>query len=557
MTTKPSGSPPSTTRSKSPSSRYKSVSTLQQGSRASLQIERDDATTPSRRRYRIIILQWTGFILFVVGVIIVLYYFFVMHRRVARKHPTSSCNPTCILSTTPVLPTIDFSTPLDPIFSCIMQKWEMLNGTTGQLFRHGCQVLDSRQRPIVLRGIALTGLEYDSPTLIGCDPKSVMAMVKQWNANVVRIPILMGDLPNRLAHLEWVLQNVLSYGLYVILDNHGVRGRDNESVSYWPTGKESQFMLQCMQRYKDLPILYEFYNEPSDKSCQIYVKQVNQSDVTVLDFLRQVQEQTLLYEKRPMVIIPGLNESSWLGFLHPSSSPPIPGCPTKTVALLLSAYDNIMFSWHPYVYSESFMDNLERDTLPCKFSYTTNLSRLSFMNHLEDKTYVVKYKSDHNGHEIFLTNFEKDPTSDCYHMVYPPTDAEAFEMFDFDKNVGFLIQLDLAPVILTEFGNLTNSAAIINPQFIGILFRYMKSLNTLIQGSCHFVCWAYIDDKIEYQSLLSDCHQYQPLDKQITRAPSVIPCGDDSYARQCFKHLGEFPVMPLQTSFCNNRFLYG
>jgi endoglucanase len=150
-------------------------------------------------------------------------------------------------------------------------------------------VTESSPRPLLLRGLNRSGLEYAEPGArgflesAGISEPEISHMVREWRANIIRIPFNQdwalngrGRLP-AAAYLE-AIDQVIAWasraGAYTMLDLHwldadAVRGRnadgssnlvpslpDKNSIVVWST---------LARRYRTEPaVLFDIFNEPHD-----------------------------------------------------------------------------------------------------------------------------------------------------------------------------------------------------------------------------------------------------------------------------------------------------
>ncbi len=139
-------------------------------------------------------------------------------------------------------------------------------------------------RPVLLRGINRSGLEYSSPQ--GAEARitagEIEYIVNEWRANVIRLPFNQAwalqrpgyDAGPYLDALDFVIQTAARAGAYTLLDLQWLdavtpRGTlTNGRMNYVPplpdTGSIALWR-QLAERYRDEPsVLYDIFNEPHD-----------------------------------------------------------------------------------------------------------------------------------------------------------------------------------------------------------------------------------------------------------------------------------------------------
>ncbi len=148
----------------------------------------------------------------------------------------------------------------------------------------GNQLLNSRNEPVVLRGVNIPDLEW-----IGSGQRRVLrsvdVAVRDWHVNTVRLPLVQdfwfGRAPEKrdggAAYRELVSQAVAAcaaQGCYVIVDLHwwdcGPWGT-NISEHYMPDLRSVDFWKSCAAHFKNHPaVLFDLYNEPHNVSWSVW-----------------------------------------------------------------------------------------------------------------------------------------------------------------------------------------------------------------------------------------------------------------------------------------------
>ena len=142
----------------------------------------------------------------------------------------------------------------------------------------------SSGRPVTLRGVNRSGLEYCSPdgdgslAKAGITETEIDHIVNGWRANVIRLPLNQAWALERpepyLAAVDWVIDTAAQRGAYVLIDLHWldattVRGVDHlrrpNFVPPLPDAGSLLFWQMLAGRYRDQPaVLFDVFNEPHD-----------------------------------------------------------------------------------------------------------------------------------------------------------------------------------------------------------------------------------------------------------------------------------------------------
>jgi endoglucanase len=124
--------------------------------------------------------------------------------------------------------------------------------------------------PIRLRGVNLSGLEYD-PHHAGITRDSVRD-VARWRANIIRLPFNQDwvlHLDGYLERLDQVVDWAAEAGMYTLLDlqwlNFGLPYGGTNHVPPLPIPESKDLWTLLARRYRGRPeVLYDIFNEPHD-----------------------------------------------------------------------------------------------------------------------------------------------------------------------------------------------------------------------------------------------------------------------------------------------------
>ena len=147
----------------------------------------------------------------------------------------------------------------------------------------GTSIVEARTgRPVLLRGVNRSGLEYSSLEGAGITADEIEHIIRDWGANVIRLPFNQDRALRRpgydagpyLEALDFVIQTAARAGAYTLLDLQWLEattprgtlanGRRN-FVPPLPDAGSIELWRQLAERYRDEPaVLYDIFNEPHD-----------------------------------------------------------------------------------------------------------------------------------------------------------------------------------------------------------------------------------------------------------------------------------------------------
>ena len=133
----------------------------------------------------------------------------------------------------------------------------------GKLQVVGGHICDSAGQPVQLRGMSTMGLQWHGEIV---NDKAFAALAKDWNADVVRLALYVGEggyaaHPELKALLFRGVELAIRYGLYVIVDWHVLTPGDPNAPVY--AGART-FFDEVSRKYAKYPnVIYEIMNEPN------------------------------------------------------------------------------------------------------------------------------------------------------------------------------------------------------------------------------------------------------------------------------------------------------
>jgi endoglucanase len=152
-------------------------------------------------------------------------------------------------------------------------------GRYGQLQVIGTQLCDAGGRPVQLRGMSTSGLQWYGEIV---NEAAFTALARDWQVDVVRLALYVGEGGYR-AHPELKqllyrgIELAIRNGLYVVVDWHVLSPGDPNDPLY---GGAQAFFAEVSQKYGKLPnLLYEIMNEPNgtvvwDRDLKPYAEKV-------------------------------------------------------------------------------------------------------------------------------------------------------------------------------------------------------------------------------------------------------------------------------------------
>ena len=150
----------------------------------------------------------------------------------------------------------------------------------------GTRILNSKNQPVLLRGVNAASLEWTSDGR-GAHSQNVNVAIQDWHVNIIRLPLSQdrwfGKAPEQTdggkayrALVQAGVDTCASQSCYIILDLHW------SDCNEWGTniGQHSMPDLNSLAFWKDFApvyanqpaVLYDLYNEPHDVSWDVWLK---------------------------------------------------------------------------------------------------------------------------------------------------------------------------------------------------------------------------------------------------------------------------------------------
>ncbi len=225
-----------------------------------------------------------------------------------------------------------------------------LSSPVSKLHLEGNKVVDESGKALVLRGVDIQEYGYRVSYLKRYNESHFQYLARQWEAKIIRIPVLPQSWRNNSGYLTQVLEPLVQwankYGMYAIIDWHGEGNIDapgkgtnvnasltnvNETMSFWST---------ISRHFNGRPgIIYEIFNEPGDDLTWNNWKPTAQS---LVDQIRTNDNDTI-------ILVGGIH---WSSDLSGALLNPVNG-------------KNIAYVDHPYPTGSTFQQACKTNPTPC------------------------------------------------------------------------------------------------------------------------------------------------------------------------------------------------
>jgi endoglucanase len=365
------------------------------------------------------------------------------------------------------------------------------------------QFVDEHGKQYIFKGVSKSGLEYLYPDL-NAWTEDMMTLdlnnMKNWGVNIVRFPLRdifwNSDETYRFI-IGTFIEKALEKNFFVIIDLH-TQQTHSEMDNFIIRGNESfAFWQGVANRYKnDTRIFFELFNEPHgiDASTWWYGDENYYGYKEILQEIRKTSNN--------ICILGGLDYAYQWAFINDFPE----------ILKDMLTFQNIAISSHPYGY---------------RGKPSTN-----------DKT-----RTEQIPHVIKLPSESEKTVGDCHLGITVPTVSD----FGFQESFGFM--KEHFPLILTEWGLDRPDTSIQGGWYVNNLVSYMN------QNNMSYVAWAWIQDRLDYPSLLG--HGFEPTG--IAKSPNNGPaCGtldNDFYVGPGMTVFSDLKTHH-GTSFANGVFLY-
>jgi hypothetical protein len=328
-------------------------------------------------------------------------------------------------------------------------------------YTQGNKIVNEKGEIIILKGVSRTGLEYAYVDLDAMIPETIafdIQLMRQWGFNAIRFPLRdrfwLNDLQYKQKIQYWVGQT-LQNNMYAILDLHTQQDHPGlDPFMYRLENGGLDMWIDIAKTYKDTPrVFFEIFNEPHGISPEIWWNGDSQyyGYKEVLEAVRKVAKNICL--------IGGLDYAYQFHFVAQNT----------TLLNEMRTIPDLALSVHPYGYKGSPVNNGD-ETMPIP-------------------TTIVDDPPNYSG--------------DCHLGISVPTVPPS--QYGWDESFGFMVKEQLFPVIATEWGLDRPDNCIQGGWYNTQILNYMNSLNM------SYMAWAWVQDRLDYPSLLDG--EFQPTGK--------------------------------------------
>lgn len=332
-------------------------------------------------------------------------------------------------------------------------------------YTKGNKILNEKGEIIRLKGVSRTGLEYGYVDLNAMIPETIdfdIQLMKEWGFNSIRFPLRDHFWLNDMAYKEkikyWV-EKTLLHDMWVVLDLHTQQDHPSLDPFMYRTNTEIDGMsmwIDIAKTYNNTPkVFFEIFNEPHEISPIVWWN----GDDTYYGY-KEVLTAIRKYANN-ICIIGGLDYAYQFNFIQQN----------KTLLMEMKLFKNLVLSVHPYGYKGIPADNgTQTIQIPTK------------LLNMEE-----------------LQNY----TGDCHLGITVP--SVPLSQYGWDESFGFIVKQNLFPVIATEWG-LDKPDNCIQGGWYNI-----EIVNYLNSNNISYMAWAWVQDRLDYPSLLEN--DFQPTGK--------------------------------------------
>lgn len=339
----------------------------------------------------------------------------------------------------------------------------------------GNKIVWNNNQEIKIRGVSRPGLEYlyvDLPAMIPETIRSDLQYMKSWGFNLVRLPLRDKHWFENSHYREMVhfwVERIRENDMIALLDLHN----QGDSPSLEPfiikrgINQSDAFLFwkQVSQTFGSMPdVWFELYNEPHDISPDIWWNG-NEQFYGYKDILKEVR-----LHSSNICIIGGLDWAYEWAFL-----------PLQSFYKEVQNQKNLVLSTHPYGY--------RGQPKPPDFTVSQQIPVTQFFPSYEDSF-----------------------SGDCSQGITIPLVKPS--AFGWNESFGFLHVSEKFPIIATEFGLDRPETALQGGWFSKELMRFFK------RHEIGYVAWAWVQDRLDYPSLIDTQFQPTGLATRDARGPA-------------------------------------
>lgn len=346
------------------------------------------------------------------------------------------------------------------------------------LYTRGNQILDDKGNVVRMKGVSRTGLEYAYVDLDAMIPETIaydIRLMKKWGFNAIRFPLRdrfwLTDGRYKEKIKDWVNQT-LEQNMYVLMDLHTQQDHPTLDPFMYRSETVLAFWIDVAKTYQDdHRIVFEIFNEPHGITPLVWW---NGDDTyygykEILTVVRQ--------HANNICLIGGLDYAYQFNFIRRND----------TLLREMQNVSNLALAVHPYGYKgRPVNDGDQTDPIP---------------------TTILTNPLNHQG--------------DCHLGVSIPSVPPS--EYGWDESFGFVMQEELFPVIATEWGLDKPDNCIQGGWYNMQIVDYLNQLNM------SYMAWAWVQDRLDYPSLLQQDFEPTGRGNKETFGPACSGATNEFY----------------------------
>ena len=346
-------------------------------------------------------------------------------------------------------------------------------------YTHGNKIVNEKGEIIILKGVSRTGLEYayvDVDAMIAETIAFDIQLMKEWGFNAIRFPLRdvfwLKDARYKQKIQYWVEQTI-QHNMYAILDYHTQQDHPGlDPFMYRLEDGGLSMWVDIAKTYKDTPrVFFEIFNEPHGISPIVWWN----GDSQYYGYKEVLQ--AIRTHAQNICLIGGLDYAYQFNFIKRND----------TLLHEMKSVPNLALSVHPYGYKG----------IPVNEGYET----------MPIPTTIVQDPPNYTG--------------DCHLGITVPTVPPS--QYGWDESFGFMMKEEIFPVIATEWGLDRPDNCIQGGWYNVQILNYLNAFNM------SYMAWAWVQDRLDYPSLLDGDFQPTGRGTRATVGPACSGPTNNNY----------------------------